>query len=106
MARRIITTEAMGDEKKTEVGLRPQLLADYIGQAKVREMLKIYIEAAKERNETLDHVLFFGPPGLGKTTAGLTKLRQYIQYYIRHMSRRQCQKHAGKAQRKTYRKVQ
>ena len=68
MARRIITTEAMGDEKKTEVGLRPQLLTDYIGQAKVREMLKIYIEAAKERNETLDHVLFFGPPGLGKTT--------------------------------------
>ncbi len=68
MARRIITTEAMGDEKKTEAGLRPQLLADYIGQAKVREMLKIYIEAAKERKETLDHVLFFGPPGLGKTT--------------------------------------
>ena len=68
MAKRLITTEAVGDEKKTEVGLRPQLLQDYIGQAKVREMLKIYIEAAKERKETLDHVLFFGPPGLGKTT--------------------------------------
>lgn len=68
MARRLITTEALEGEKKTEVGLRPQLLTDYIGQAKVREMLKIYIEAAKARGESLDHVLFFGPPGLGKTT--------------------------------------
>ncbi|MBQ9767708.1 MAG: Holliday junction branch migration DNA helicase RuvB [Lachnospiraceae bacterium] len=68
MARRLITTEALEGEKKTEVGLRPQMLTDYIGQAKVREMLKIYIEAAKGRGETLDHVLFFGPPGLGKTT--------------------------------------
>ncbi len=68
MARRIITTEALGDEKKSEVSLRPQLLQDYIGQAKLKETLKIYIEAAKARKETLDHVLFFGPPGLGKTT--------------------------------------
>lgn len=68
MARRLITTEALEGEKKTEVGLRPQMLDDYIGQAKVREMLKIYIEAAKGRGESLDHVLFFGPPGLGKTT--------------------------------------
>lgn len=68
MARRIITTEALDGEKKIEVGLRPQRLTDYIGQAKVREVLKIYIEAAKGRGETLDHVLFFGPPGLGKTT--------------------------------------
>ena len=68
MARRLITTEALEGEKKTEVGLRPQMLDDYIGEAKVREMLKIYIEAAKGRGESLDHVLFFGPPGLGKTT--------------------------------------
>ena len=68
MARRLITTEALEGEKKTEVGLRPQMLDDYIGQAKVREMLKIYIEAAKQRNESLDHVLLYGPPGLGKTT--------------------------------------
>lgn len=68
MARRIITTEPLENEKKTEAGLRPQLLKDYIGQKKIREMLGIYIEAAKSRQETLDHVLFFGPPGLGKTT--------------------------------------
>ncbi len=68
MARRLITTEPLENEKKSEAGLRPQLLADYIGQKKVREMLKIYIDAAKARGEALDHVLFFGPPGLGKTT--------------------------------------
>ena len=68
MAKRFIATEALGDEKKSEASLRPQLLKDYIGQAKVREVLKIYIEAAKARKESLDHVLFFGPPGLGKTT--------------------------------------
>ncbi len=68
MARRLITTEALEGEAKTEMSLRPQLLSDYIGQAKVREVLKIYIEAAKGRREALDHVLFFGPPGLGKTT--------------------------------------
>lgn len=68
MARRLISTEPLENEKKTEAGLRPQLLKDYIGQKKVREMMKIYIDAAKSRGETLDHVLFFGPPGLGKTT--------------------------------------
>lgn len=68
MARRLITTEPLENEKKTEAGLRPQMLSDYIGQKKVREMLKIYIDAAKARGEALDHVLFFGPPGLGKTT--------------------------------------
>lgn len=68
MARRLITTEVLEGEAKTEMSLRPQLLSDYIGQAKVREVLKIYIEAAKGRREALDHVLFFGPPGLGKTT--------------------------------------
>ncbi len=68
MAKRVITTEFTEEDKKLEGSLRPQLLVDYIGQAKVKENLKVYIEAAKQRNETLDHVLFFGPPGLGKTT--------------------------------------
>lgn len=68
MAKRMITTELMEEDRKLESSLRPQLLTDYIGQAKVKDNLKIYIEAAKQRKETLDHVLFFGPPGLGKTT--------------------------------------
>jgi Holliday junction DNA helicase RuvB len=68
MAKRVITTELTEEDKRIEGSLRPQLLTDYIGQAKVKENLKIYIEAAKQRKEVLDHVLFFGPPGLGKTT--------------------------------------
>ncbi len=68
MAKRMITTEFTEEDKRLEGSLRPQLLKDYIGQVKVKENLKVYIEAAKQRNEVLDHVLFFGPPGLGKTT--------------------------------------
>jgi Holliday junction DNA helicase RuvB len=68
MAKRIITTEITDEDKRIEGSLRPQLLTDYVGQQKVKENLKIYIEAAKQRGEVLDHVLFFGPPGLGKTT--------------------------------------
>lgn len=68
MAKRIITTELADEDVKIENNLRPQLLKDYIGQEKVRETLQIYIEAAKLREEPLDHVLFYGPPGLGKTT--------------------------------------
>ena len=68
MSRRIITTENLAEDVKIESHLRPQLLKDYIGQEKAKETLKIYIEAAKERGESLDHVLFYGPPGLGKTT--------------------------------------
>ena len=68
MSRRIITTENLAEDVKIENHLRPQLLKDYIGQEKAKETLKIYIEAAKERGESLDHVLFYGPPGLGKTT--------------------------------------
>ena len=68
MGRRIITTENLEEDVKIENHLRPQMLEDYIGQEKAKETLKIYIEAAKERKEALDHVLFYGPPGLGKTT--------------------------------------
>lgn len=68
MAKRVITTEFTEEDNKLEGTLRPQLLTDYIGQIKVKENLKVYIEAAKQRKETLDHVLLFGPPGLGKTT--------------------------------------
>ena len=68
MKKRIITTENLEEDVKIENHLRPQLLKDYIGQEKAKETLKIYIEAAKSRGESLDHVLFYGPPGLGKTT--------------------------------------
>ena len=68
MAKRIITTEFAEEDVKIENHLRPQLLKDYIGQQKVKETLSIYIEAASQREEPLDHVLFYGPPGLGKTT--------------------------------------
>lgn len=68
MAKRMITTDLTEEDIKIENHLRPQMLADYIGQEKAKENLKIYIEAAKNRGEALDHVLFYGPPGLGKTT--------------------------------------
>ena len=68
MSRRIMTTGNLEEDVRIENHLRPQLLEDYIGQAKAKEMLKIYIEAAKARGEALDHLLFYGPPGLGKTT--------------------------------------
>lgn len=68
MKKRIITTENLEEDLKIENHLRPQLLKDYIGQEKAKETLKVYIEAAKSRRESLDHVLFYGPPGLGKTT--------------------------------------
>ena len=68
MERRIITTEVQPEETNLEQSLRPQLLGEYIGQDKIKSELGIYIEAARKRSETLDHVLFYGPPGLGKTT--------------------------------------
>jgi len=64
----MITTERIEEDKAVEGNLRPKFLHEYIGQSKAKENLKIYIEAAKKRQEPLDHVLFFGPPGLGKTT--------------------------------------
>lgn len=68
MVKRMIETTATEEDVKLEGSLRPQVLDDYIGQSKVKESLKIYIEAAKKRGDALDHVLFYGPPGLGKTT--------------------------------------
>ena len=68
MAKRIITTEKMSEDVRLESSLRPQYLRDYIGQEKLKSTLTVYIEAAKKRGEKLDHVLLFGPPGLGKTT--------------------------------------
>lgn len=65
---RIISANLMMDEQAVELSLRPRYLAEYIGQNQVKENLKVYIEAAKMRNEALDHVLLYGPPGLGKTT--------------------------------------
>ncbi len=66
--RKVISTEIQEEDVTAEKSLRPQCLEDYIGQAKAKENLKVYIEAAKGRGESLDHVLFYGPPGLGKTT--------------------------------------
>ena len=68
MERRVIQAELVAQEQQLESSLRPQLLDEYIGQEKIKSTIKIYIEAAKQRGESLDHVLFYGPPGLGKTT--------------------------------------
>lgn len=68
MEKRVISTQIQKEDEKIENSLRPQKLEDYIGQKKAKENLKVYIEAAKQRGEALDHVLFYGPPGLGKTT--------------------------------------
>ena len=68
MSRRMIETSITEEDIKIEGSLRPQTLNDYIGQQKIKETLKVYIEAAKLRGDALDHMLFYGPPGLGKTT--------------------------------------
>ena len=68
MTKRIIQTEMASEDVVIEKGLRPETLEQYVGQNKAKNNLKIFIEAAKSRNEPLDHVLFYGPPGLGKTT--------------------------------------
>lgn len=68
MEKRIITTDVMDEDLRIEGSLRPQSLKEYIGQEKAKKNLKVYIEAAKQRGDALDHVLFYGPPGLGKTT--------------------------------------
>lgn len=68
MKKRVISTELVEEDVKIENNLRPLSLDDYVGQEKVKSNLKVYIAAAKERRDSLDHVLFYGPPGLGKTT--------------------------------------
>lgn len=83
MSRRIITTENLEEDVKIESHLRPQLLDDYIGQEKAKEILKVYITVARERGEALDHVLFYGPPGLGKTTlAGIIANEMHVNIKI------------------------
>ncbi|MBQ8305669.1 MAG: Holliday junction branch migration DNA helicase RuvB [Blautia sp.] len=68
MEKRIITTDVVEEDHSLEGSLRPQTLDEYIGQEKIKRTLKVYIEAARQRHDALDHVLFYGPPGLGKTT--------------------------------------
>ncbi|MEZ3445463.1 MAG: Holliday junction branch migration DNA helicase RuvB [Lachnospiraceae bacterium] len=68
MAARVIETKLLDEDVKIEGSLRPQSLKDYIGQKKAKEILRVYIDAARQREDSLDHVLFYGPPGLGKTT--------------------------------------
>ncbi len=65
---RIVSTEVSGEDAEVEISLRPKVFEEYIGQEKVKDLLKVYIEAAKGRGDSLDHVLLYGPPGLGKTT--------------------------------------
>ena len=77
MARAEITTpEALENERLTDAALRPSRLDEFVGQAKVKESLQIAIDAAKQRTEPLDHTLFFGPPGLGKTTLALLMAKE------------------------------
>ena len=66
MVKRMIETNLQEEDVKMEGTLRPQKLNDYIGQSKIKDSLKIYIEAARQRNDSLDHVLFYGPPEIGR----------------------------------------
>ena len=68
MERKIINTQLNKEDAQTEKTLRPMYLSEYVGQERIKDNLKVYIDAAKLRGESLDHVLFYGPPGLGKTT--------------------------------------
>lgn len=83
MNKRIITTEFTSEDVQIESSLRPKLLEEYVGQEKIKNNLSIYIQAAKNRGESLDHLLFYGPPGLGKTTlAGIIAAEMGVQIKI------------------------
>ncbi len=82
-SKRLISTELTEEDIRNEGSLRPKKLAEYIGQSKAKETLRVYMEAAKARKETLDHVLFFGPPGLGKTTlAGIIANEMGVNFKV------------------------
>lgn len=82
-AGRLVSPEAAPEDFEGEVGLRPRTLEEYIGQHKAKENLRIYLEAAKMRSEPLDHLLLYGPPGLGKTTlAGIVAAEMGVQFRI------------------------
>ena len=83
MEKRVISTQIQEEDLKIEKSLRPQTLSEYIGQEKAKENLKVYIEAAKNRGESLDHVLFYRPPGVGKTTiAGIIAIEKGVHMKV------------------------
>src|SRR5467141_3647308 len=90
MAERVVSTQITDEERSIETVLRPQTLEEYVGQERMKESLRICIEAAKQRNEALDHTIFYGPPGLGKTTIahiiaremGLRSARHPVSFWL------------------------